>query len=252
MLIEILFFNKKNIMIHYIRFITFTFSILFFINVEAQHFNLKKDITKNELLFIKETIKQIKIKDQQFRKLISAETLDTHIINKTSLMYDSLGIEAGYNYEKNLNLKLEENVKDSLWEKQHLLDFQNHITIRGLIETYGYLSEDILGKDDYIQFLVLLHPPKDWDVELYQNEYSVFLKAEVKSGRMKPMFFAQFYDNMNCKILKKPQLYGTNKVFDINSRSTLPPIINDIAKTNQARIDIGLNPLKEGEFRNPE
>lgn len=215
----------------------------------AQDYKLKKNVTEHELVLIKKTVKQIIEKDQKYRKYISAETLDDKILNDIDNAFDSLGIAEGYAYKKKLNLKLDKAVKDSLWEKQHLLDFQNHITVRGLIETYGYLSEEVIGKDDYIQFIVLVHPPVDWNVEEYRNSYSQFLKDEVFSGRMTPKFYAQFYDNMNCKILQKPQLYGTTKVFDLKTNSELPPFITNINETNEARIEIGLEPLTQGEYR---
>jgi len=215
----------------------------------AQEYNLKKDVTEHELELIKKTVKLIIEKDQMYRKYIASETLDDKILNDIDNAFDSLGIAEGFAYRKKLNLKLDKAVKDSLWKKQHLLDFQNHITIRGLIETYGYLSEEVIGKDDYVQFIVLVHPPVDWNVEEYRDSYSQLLKDEVFSGRMTPKFYAQFYDNMNCKILKKPQLYGTNKVFDFKTNSELPPVIKNINETNEARSEIGLEPLMQGEYR---
>jgi len=61
--------------------------------------------------------------------------------------------------------------------------------------------------------------------------------------------YASFIDNMLGKILRKPQLYGTNGQFDPETNTVMPPMISDVEESNSARKLIGLPPLKEGEYR---
>jgi len=201
----------------------------------------------------KEYLYQIAIKisqnDQKYRNYISNKTMDDNVIAKIDSVFDNYGIQQGLTYRTSLKLSLNKQISDSLWQLQHRLDFENHLLLRGLLNTYGYLPKSILKEKHYLQVLLLLHPPKDWNVKLYQKSYSKLFLHEIKAGRMPAKDFANFYDNIQTKILREPQLYGTNKQYDKESKSILPPIIRDLKETNKARKEIGLPPLKEGEYR---
>jgi len=54
---------------------------------------------------------------------------------------------------------------------------------------------------------------------------------------------------MLAKILRRPQKYGTNKVFESKTRTVLPPFIEDLKKANAARREIGMPELKKSEYR---
>ncbi|MEM6802799.1 MAG: hypothetical protein AAF696_15425 [Bacteroidota bacterium] len=215
----------------------------------AQDYGLKKVISEDELAYLQSTMRNIKETDQEYRRYIANETLDDAVIDKMNEVYDKEGIEAYFTYQKSLNLSLDSTVKDSLWQLQHQIDLRNHLTLRGIIDTYGFLPESVLGKDIYIPLLVLMHPPKDWKPAEYLEEYSSLFLEEVKVGRMPAETFAKFYDNIKGKILREPQLYGTNEQFDIKSNKVLPPVIEDLAQSNEARKAIGMPELKEGEYR---
>lgn len=208
----------------------------------------KQAINESETAYLLELAQEIAETDQKYRKYIAAETLDDEVLAKIDAVFDSLGIEGGLKYRMSLNLSLPKAVKDSLWALQHVLDFRNHITLRGIFKTYGYLPEAILGEYDYIQILLLMHPPKDWDLDEYLEEYTSILKEEVRVGRMPAKIFASFYDNVKGKMMRKPQLYGTNERFDIKTKTIQPPLIEDLEKSNKARAEIGLPPLKKGEY----
>lgn len=210
---------------------------------------LKKSISTSEKVLIQKIFEEMSITDQLYRNKLAKGTLDETISAKIDSVYNNEGVQAGYIYEKSLNLSLPKAVKDSLWELQAALDLQNHLTLKGLWATYGYIPKEVIKEKQYIQFLILTHPPKDWDVPTYLQDYSELLIAEVKAGRMPAMSYASFYDNMKAKILREPQLYGTNQVFSSKTNTILPPVIQDLEKTNLARQEIGLPILKKGEYR---
>ena len=187
--------------------------------------------------------------DQRYRNYLAKGTLDDAICDRIDSVFNNVGIEAGWAYEKSLGLSLPKVVEDSLWELQHQIDFTNHLTLRGMIKTYGWLSKEVLGESHYIQTLLLLHPPKDWDIRRYMVRYTDILLPEVEAGRMEPVTYASFIDNMRGKILREPQLYGTNGTFDAKTGKVLPPVILDLAESNAARKVIGMPALKEGEYR---
>lgn len=217
-------------------------------NSSAQSTNQKKTINDSEKAMIQLTFNEISISDQLYRNPLAKGTLDKKIITQIDSVFDNEGIEAGLTYEKSLNLSLPKHIEDSLWNLQHAIDLRNHLTLRGLWETYGFISKEIVEKNQHVQILALMHPPKDWDIRTYHQEYSNLLLTEVKAGRMPAKTYAMFYDNIKGKILKEPQLYGTNQRFSMETNSILPPLIEDIDKTNEARKAIGLPTLNEGEY----
>ncbi|MEM7375595.1 MAG: hypothetical protein AAF587_43780 [Bacteroidota bacterium] len=222
------------------------------VSLFGQSYQLKKDVQPDEVLFLKQLAHEMTITDQQYRNYLAKETLDESIIARIDSVYEADGIEAGILYEKSLDLSLEKSLADSLWQLQHAIDFMNHLALRGIFETYGYLPKELLDKDHYVQILLLMHPPKDWNIEQYLKEYSELLLAEVQADRMAPKEFASFVDNMKGKILREPQLYGTNFEFDAQTQSVQPPTINNLKESNAARKEIGLPPLLEGEYRLPK
>lgn len=215
----------------------------------AQTVELKKTITESEITFLQMSFDQIAKSDQEYRSPISNNTLDSELNHKIDSVFNTAGIEAGIAYKKSLNLKLPKSVKDSLWDLQHEIDYKNHLILRGVFATYGWIPESIVKENNFVQILLLMHPPKDWNPETYRDTYFAFLKKEVAAGRMPAETCAKFYDNITGKILKRPQLYGTNMQFDIKTNKVLPPGIISLDQTNQARINLGLPELKDGEYR---
>lgn len=215
----------------------------------AQNTTDKKPIGESEKVLIQAIFEEISITDQLYREKLSKGTLDETIIARIDSVFENEGVQAGFIYEKSLNLSLPKAVEDSLWELQAALDLQNHLTLKGLWDVYGFVPKDIIKEKNYVQTLLLLHPPRDWDVPTYLKEYSKMLILEVRAGRMPAFAYASFYDNMKAKILREPQLYGTNQQFSTKKNTILPPIIEDLEKTNSAREQIGLPVLKEGEYR---
>ncbi|MEM8523296.1 MAG: hypothetical protein AAGG68_01575 [Bacteroidota bacterium] len=217
-------------------------------NSNAQESN-KKNISSSEKVMIERIFQEIARTDQLYRNPLAKGTTDQKIIAQIDSVFDNEGIEAGLTYEKSLDLSLPKAVEDSLWMLQHANDLQNHLTIKGLWEIYGYISKEVIEEKNHVQLLLLVHPPKDWDIPTYLEEYSAFLLQEVNAKRMPAKIYATFVDNIKGKILREPQLYGTNQQFDPASQKVLPPQIEDLEQSNAARKAIGLPILKEGEYR---
>jgi len=210
---------------------------------------LKKPIAAEDVQYLEQVFDRIAESDQRYRSYLQYGTQDEVILAKIDSMLNNVGVEEGLAYYKSLDLSLPENVRDSLNKLQWSLDLQNHMTIRGIWASYGYIPKSVIKEKNYVQHLLLLHPPKGWDIPTYQREYSQFLMEEVHAGRMPAKLYASFYDNILCKILRKPQLYGTNQQFDPKLGKVLPPIIDDLAEANKAREAIGMPLLADGEYR---
>ena len=222
---------------------------IFCVASNGQSYNLKKIVTPTEVDCLVKTIDHLHESSQRYRKYLSAQTLDDQIIEQMDSVYETAGIEVWFKYKKSLHLALPKEVEDSLWQLQHQVDLENLLTLRGIIETYGYLPESLIGDNEYVQLILLMHPPMSWDPRVFFDDYSRLLFPEVKAGRMSPKDYAQFYDDIKVKILREKQLYGTVQEFDPHSNTVLPATIEDIAISNKAREEIGLPLLKEGEYR---
>ncbi|MEM1220022.1 MAG: hypothetical protein AAGH79_13970 [Bacteroidota bacterium] len=218
-------------------------SVLSSLHLNAQG-QRERVLSDDEQVWLYDMLSQIAERDQQCRSYLQWETLDEGILANIDSIFDNQGVEAGIIYHQSLALKLSEAVEDSLWQVQHQLDLENHLLLRGIWQQYGYLPESVTKDLDYVQILTLLHPPKDWSVEVYLEEYKALFLPEVKAQRMPPMRYANFVDNIRGKILGWPQLYGTNQIFDKKTGTVKDPVLEDLAASNAARAEIGLPPLE--------
>ncbi len=185
-------------------------------------------------------------KDQQFRSYLTYGTLSDSLIKEINQM----GIEEQLKIMSSRESDLSDEQESLLRELQLKNDLENYEALRQVISDYGYPSPKRLGTEGDKVLALLLHPPFDQDeCEDYLETMSNLLKPEVLAGRMPPKSYALFVDNILGKILRREQLFGTNKVFDSKTQQVLPPIIEDLDKTNEARREIGLAPLGEGEYR---
>ena len=227
-------------------FYTLILSCLFNLNLCSQE-NIRL-ISGSEKNLISDILQDMADRDQKYRSSISAGTTDPAIQSAIDSVFNNEGIAEGFKYKKSLNLQLSKQQIDSLWSLQHREDLHNHMTLRGLFAAYGYIPESIIKENNYIQLVTLLHPPKDWNIASYLKSYEVILRPEVKKGNMPPKSFATFHDNMKVKILKQPQLYGTMKAFNPSTMKEGLPAIENILATNEARSEIGLPILLDGEY----
>lgn len=205
-------------------------------------------LTENEIQTINKQLDIIAEKDQQYRSVISLGTLNENVIATDKAMRDTASIDVYLSFLKSVKKDLSDMQKDSLWNLQHKLDFENYQSFKDIVDAYGYPSKERLGANADRLYAVLLHPPVSIDVKLYQQEMMNILLPELTLNNIKAESIASFYDNMQTKILNEPQLYGTVKLFDMKTMTQSVPKIENIDATNKARIKLGLSPLSDGEF----
>lgn len=139
----------------------------------------------------------------------------TQGINSDSLKYDALLTQ----------------YKSLQWKSDSL----NAIDLKSMIKTSGWpvVNKKLTGH----LAKILLHMQDDWIKEMYP-----ILKDEAKSGRMKPLMLANMYDKYLIRN-KKPALYNT-LLFIGRDGKISESVPEDYELTNNARVEIGLKPLK--------
>ena len=187
------------------------------------------------------------LKDQQFRGYLSHGTTDDEKIAQFDKLSETEQMKAVFAKDKD---KLPEETRKLLFQFQRKNDKENLAEFISIVKEFGYPSAKRIGaKKSRVQIL-LLHPPVEFDeIESHTEKMCKLLLPEVKAGRMEPKTYAAFVDNQRGKILRLPQLYGTNKQFNRAAGKILPPIIEDLEASNRARREIGMPELKEGEYR---
>ena len=186
-------------------------------------------------------------KDQQFRTYLSLNTTDEKKVAEYEKLSETEQMKTMFQKKKD---KLPEEVEKVLWELQRRNDRQNLNELASIIKEFGYPGPHRISMERDRVFALLLHPPVSRDeVEDHTKEWCKLLLREVKAGRMEAESYAKYVDNMRGKILRRPQLYGTNKQFDRATGKIRPGLIEDLEATNRARREIGMPELKEGEYR---
>ncbi len=207
---------------------------------------IKTDLTDHDKQLLKLRLQHLFEKDQQFRSYSSYGTTDDSEIQRLK----KLSLREQFAAMAKNRKKLSFEIKQLLQKLQRKNDRENLNEFIALVKKYGYPSPERVGTDFDRCLVLLLHPPVAKDqIENHTAKMCQLLKPEVLAGRMKPRSYAMFVDNMRGKILRKPQLYGTNKSFNPKTGKIEPPLIRDIAETNQARREIGLPILEDGEYR---
>jgi len=211
---------------------------------------VRAELSVEEVEFVQSTFNDIKKSDQLYRPILSAGTLDPTKLAKLDSLYKGDDVLAVFEYKKSIPDELTKPQRDSLSKLQRQLDFTNHMIMRGIWDRYGWISKEVIEENNFVQILHLLHPPLEKNqIPEYTENYKAKLLPEVKAGRMPAKTYASFIDNMLGKILREPQLYGTNGQFNPETNEILPPMIKDLSESNTARKALGLPPLKEGEYR---
>ena len=191
-------------------------------------------------------IKHLLEKDQQFRSYLSFGTTDETEISRLKKLDVKQQLQAMSRKSKGLSGE----IKKLLTELQLRNDREVLTEFVEIVRKYGYPSPERLGMKTDQLFVVLLHPPvKRENMDKHIDDMIKLLKPEVLAGRMPAKRFAMFVDNMHGKIMKRPQIYGTNQMYDPATRKILPPVIGSLERANKARREIGLPELKDGEYR---
>ncbi len=129
-----------------------------------------------------------------------------------------------------------------LGAKIDLMNFEKFITI---VQKYGYPNEQLLGKRNWAQTCVsssgtaiMLHNPSKI---IYRTKYFDLFLSEVNKGNMDREFFATVLDKYYwSKSRGQKVMYGSQ--FGV-------PCMETKDETNKLRKEIGLEPLKDNEFK---
>lgn len=205
-----------------------------------------RELQEGELKWLRLRVAHMMERDQAFRTYLVYETFDDEEVERLS----KLELPALMVAMKEHRGKFSVEVKQVLNQLQAKHDRRNHEELVEIIKEYGYPSRQWLGEGAEDVFPLLLHPPVELaKIEAYLAEMTALLKPEVLAGRMEAKQYAVFVDNILGKILRRPQLYGTNEVFNSKTQTIDPPEIAHLEETNRARRELGLAELKEGEYR---
>ncbi|MBL4706386.1 MAG: hypothetical protein JKY54_17795 [Flavobacteriales bacterium] len=192
-------------------------------------------------------IEKMNKSDQKYRNVLSLGTLNDSLLRVDKELRKTASLEEYFVFMNSVTKTITKEENDSIWKLQHKIDYENYLEIKSLTQKYGYPSQERLGKDLDI-FPILVHPPLEIEPQKYLEEVVSIFKPEVMEKRMNPKTYAMLYDNIKGKILKDPQLYGTNGIFNSKTMKVGNPLIESIEATNIARKEIGLPELKEGEY----
>ncbi len=212
--------------------------VLIVLAIIIETFTYGQDINNTDKELLKAQLQSMLKNDQKYRLLISYGTLRQETIDSIK----NLSNDEQMKYKMGNKKKLAKNVSDSLWTIQNNIDLENILALENIVIKYGWPSDNRLGEKISAE-VFLFHTPTT-NVEALET----LLLKEVKDKRMDPKLYGMFVDNMRLKH-GKSQLYGTNIEFSSELMKEMPPTVDNIENTNNARREIGLNPLKEGEYR---
>ena len=176
--------------------------------------------------------------DQHYRLQITWNTTDMDEIEqlKGFSLEEEMAEQARRKQE---GIALEKGVLDELWEKQIEIDRANTNELMRWVQECGWPSEETLGEGIPSMVPVLIH------MQMEEAQWVLpMLRVEVLEGRMPPKPYAMIYDRKQ-QHEGKPQLYGMMQAFDAETRTILAPAIVDVDATNDARMEIGMDPIEE-------
>lgn len=125
-----------------------------------------------------------------------------------------------------------------LWKTIIEKDSMNLIRIKEILDTYGWLGADVVGKrGNTTLFLVIQHA----DLQT-QEKYLPMMKQAVKDGKAEASSLALLIDRVEMRN-KRPQIYGSQITFE-NNQYVIYPIIDE-PNVNKRRAEVGLEPLEK-------
>jgi len=127
----------------------------------------------------------------------------------------------------------------SLLPKMLIQDSINLIKVKNIIDTYGWLGSDEVGKQGaQTIFLVIQHADS-----LTQVTYLPLMRDAVKKGKAQPQELALLEDRILTK-QGKEQIYGSQVRINEAGKYEFFPI-KDEPNVNKRRASVGLQPLEE-------
>jgi hypothetical protein len=129
--------------------------------------------------------------------------------------------------------------KDELVEKQMKADGINLRKVRAILDKYGWLGPDEIGREGNMTlFFVIQH-----SYYTVQEKYLPMLREAVKNKKAEPADLALLEDRVLLGRGKK-QIYGSQLTTDATGKSRFSPI-EDEANVNKRRAEVGLEPIEE-------
>jgi len=157
-------------------------------------------------------------------------------------------LDSIFSEDQNLRLKSDTLIKQfgweskevkELWEKILYKDSINLLKVKNIINTYGWLGPDVVGKRGaQTIFLVIQHADS-----LTQVTYFPVMKKAVKKGKARPQDLAALEDRILTK-QGKEQIYGSQvKLNNETGKFEFFPI-KDEPNVNKRRAAVGFEPLE--------
>ena len=183
------------------------------------------------IFFISLTFAAVQVSGQsKFNKGLSA-LLDTvyHDDQSGRLKLDSLQKQFGWKSEQVQSLVKTLIIQDSI----------NLIKVKKIIDTYGWLGPDEVGKQGaQTIFLVIQHADS-----LTQITYVPLMRDAVRKGKARPQDLALLEDRILTD-QGKEQIYGSQVRTNEAGKYEFYPI-KDVPNVNKRRAAVGLQPLEE-------
>lgn len=175
---------------------------------------------------------QIKAKKSKYNNDIRLKLLDVQSKDQSiRLIYQEL--KKTYTDDSDL-------VK-SASEKMKKIDLESVDIVAKIIDKYGWLGKDKIGKEaNETLFLGIQHI----DDLVVQSKYLPAIKSAVKKGNAEPWHLAFLTDRILMNQGKK-QIYGTQKIITKNPETSYIIPLENPEKVDELRKEIGLDPLND-------
>jgi len=174
----------------------------------------------------------------------SINQLDKKLISVMSNTIDSL-----YLVDQNIQIEITnafqnnktDKVEDLLKEEEDI--FKRHIPIlKNIYNKIGYPTIDLVGIENSKHFFVLVQH-SDADVEFQQNMLTI-IENELGFGKVDAKDFAFLTDRVQLAT-DKPQIYGTQIMYNTNIGQAYPKKMIDSLNVNTRRLKIGLETIED-------
>jgi hypothetical protein len=173
--------------------------------------------------------------DQRYRWMLQLGTMDKHELDSLRGLDDNAKFRRMALVSKD-KVGMARIQKDSLSRLQSEIDSLNFLRMSGILYKYGYPKSK---NDRYYMSVIFMHCDAFID-----TGFLSMMKNEVLDGNVEALEYAILYDRyMDLKHL--PKLYFVNQVYKIGNDAFEVETPADLAATNKARAEIGLELLKK-------
>lgn len=173
-------------------------------------------------------------------KEIAEANYDKPLVAKLdSIFKDDQGLRRQYRDVEEEYGRNSEEIK-ALWKQIAQKDSLNLIKVRKILDTRGWLGEDIIGRNgNSTLFLVIQHA----DLEI-QKKYLPMMREAVKKGNARASSLALLEDRVALRQGKK-QIYGSQIGRDPETGEHYLSPLQDPDNVDQRRAAVGLGPLQD-------